>query len=182
MELIISIVYIVTLVILGVFSYGFVDPNLTLSTSSLYARFDKPLFQLVYYHRPITTGLFLLILFVLFVCYSGFMKVASKKVAVLLFLTSLILIFSYPAVTYDLFNYITTAKVTFTHHENPYVVMPIEITNEPYLAFTRAANKYALYGPIWILLTAIPHYLGNGNIWLTIFMFKCLNAVGYLLF
>ena len=41
--------------------------------------------------------------------------------------------------------------------------MPIEIPNEPYLAFTRAANKTALYGPVWILLTAIPHLLGQGD-------------------
>jgi hypothetical protein len=91
-----------------------------------------------------------------------------------------LLIVSFPALTYDIFNYITTAKVAFFHHENPYLVMPIDILNEPYLAFTRAANKVALYGPVWILGTAIPHYLGQGNIWLTIIMFKLMNAVCYI--
>ena len=90
------------------------------------------------------------------------------------------MVFSYPALTYDLFNYITTAKVIFTHGENPYVVMPVEIPNEPNLAFTRAANKFALYGPVWLAITSIPHYLGGGNIWQTIIAFKFMNAATYL--
>ncbi len=70
--------------------------------------------------------------------------------------------------------------MTYQYRENPYIVMPIEIPNDPNLAFTRAANKTALYGPIWILITAIPHYAGRGNIWATVIAFKLLNAVVYL--
>jgi hypothetical protein len=58
--------------------------------------------------------------------------------------------------------------------------MPIEIPNDPNLAFTRAANKLALYGPVWITLTALPHYVGAGNIWRTIVAFKLMNAAAYL--
>jgi len=58
--------------------------------------------------------------------------------------------------------------------------MPIEIPNEPYLAFTRAANKLALYGPVWLALTPIPHYLGGGDIWRTIIAFKLMNALAWL--
>jgi hypothetical protein len=94
--------------------------------------------------------------------------------------SALLLVVSYPALTYDLFNYIATAKVAYTYHENPYTVMPVEIPNEPNLAFTRAANKVALYGPVWIAITAIPHYLGGGDVWRTIIAFKLLNAVVYL--
>lgn len=93
---------------------------------------------------------------------------------------AVILAVSYPALTYDLFNYMTTAKVLYTYHENPYLVMPIEIPNEPNLAFTRAANKVALYGPVWLAITALPHYAGGGNVWKTIIAFKLMNAVVYL--
>jgi len=74
----------------------------------------------------------------------------------------------------------TTAKVAFTYHENPYIVMPIEISNDANLAFTRAANKVALYGPVWLLLTWVPHTLGMGNIWETLIAFKFINALWYI--
>jgi hypothetical protein len=186
---IVASIYFFLLMAFAVFSFGFVDLNLVLSANPLYVRFHVPLSALVYHNRPAASVIFLIILISLFICYLMFMRSdgvkffsSGKRLSAVLLFTSLILVFSYPALTYDLFNYITTAKVIFTHHENPYVVMPIEIPNEPYLAFTRAANKYALYGPVWILLTAIPHYLGRGSIWMTIIMFKSLNAVGYLLF
>jgi hypothetical protein len=177
--------FFLTLIGLGIFSYGFTDPNLVLSTNPLFVRFHEPLFDLVYHNRPVTAAIFFSILVSLFVFY-GFMlraiNISVKKLFIVLFGISVVLALSYPAFTYDLFNYMTTAKVTFTHHENPYFVMPIEIPNEPYLAFTRAANKYALYGPVWILLTALPHYLGGGNVWVTFILFKSMNGIAYILF
>lgn len=109
-------------------------------------------------------------------------KSSYKFIGICIAMIALILSFAYPANSYDLFNYITTAKVTFHYGENPYIVMPVEFTGEPYLAFTRAANKVALYGPVWIFITEIPYFLGAGNIWSTIVAFKLLNASFYLLF
>lgn len=184
----VKIVFILTVFALAVVSFGFVDPNMVLSTHPWFKAFDGPLFQLVYHHRAVMAGLFFLFLSILFFCYLHVLKHADtdyflrKKGAWILIVIVVILVFSYPALSYDLFNYMTTAKVTFTHHENPYLVMPIEITNEPYLSFTRAANKVALYGPIWILITAIPHIVGLGRIWQTIIAFKVFNGLMYLLF
>ena len=182
------IVYFLTIGALAWFSYGFLDPNLTLSTNPLFTRIQAPLSNLVYHNRPLATTVFLLILLGLFYSYAKFLQVADKlfiswrRLFLLLFASSTILVLSYPALSYDLFNYITTAKVTFTYHENPYIVMPTEIPNEPYLAFTRAANKVALYGPVWLLLTVVPYTLGNDQIWQTIITFKIMNALVYICF
>jgi hypothetical protein len=178
--------YLVILGVLGVFSYGFIDPGLTLTQNPLFIKLQVPLFNLVYHNRPVASLLFFSILIILFVCYCIFLLKQSnifpslKKIILIAGISSVILVFSYPALSYDLFNYMTTAKVTYGYGENPYVVMPIEIPNEPYLAFTRAANKYALYGPVWLAITAVPHYLGGGSIWGTIIAFKALNALIYI--
>ncbi|MCX6791899.1 MAG: hypothetical protein NT149_02575 [Candidatus Gottesmanbacteria bacterium] len=185
---IVLLLFFATICILGVFSYGFVDPNLVLSTNQLFLRLQEPLKNLAYHQRPIAMILFFAILIGLFACYGIFLKHGAKifaswkHICVVLAASSVILAFSYPALTYDLFNYIMTAKVTYQYHENPYIVMPIEIPNEPNLAFTRAANKVALYGPVWILITAIPHYAGGGSVWLTVIAFKLLNAAVYVSF
>lgn len=179
-------IYFFILSLLVIFSYGFIDLHLQLSTSPMFLTAQKPLEILIFQMRPVASFIYVLLLSLISIGYIWFLKKGHvllqtwKKTTVLLIAVSLLLVCSFPAFTYDIFNYITTAKVMFFHHENPYVVMPTEIPNEPYLAFTRAANKVALYGPVWLVMTAIPHYLGLGNIWLTIVMFKLMNALWYL--
>lgn len=183
---IIFVLYWVLLAVLGIFSYGFIDLNLHLSTNQLFMNLQRPLSALAYHQRPLATGIFVIFLLSLFAFYLIFLQKTDElfpswqKLRNVLLVTALLLVLSFPALTYDIFNYIMTAKVAFTYHENPYVVMPIEIPNDPNLAFTRAANKLALYGPVWIALTAVPHYLGMGDIWKTIVAFKLMNAVVYI--
>jgi hypothetical protein len=82
--------------------------------------------------------------------------------------------------SFDIFNYIATAKVLFFYHENPYVIMPIEFVGDPLLSFTHAANKIALYGPSWISISAIPYFTGFGNFLVTLFSFKLFVSIFYL--
>lgn len=183
MDRLIKILFLSSIAALTILSFGFVDPNMVLSTNSFFLSFHAPLYELVFHHRIYTAILFFVLLCMLFFCYvyvlqhANSLSFSKKKVLPVLIISVLFLIFSYPALSYDLFNYMTTAKVAYTHHENPYLIMPIEITNEPYLAFTRAANKVALYGPVWIVITAIPHAIGLSSIWGTILAFKALNAI-----
>lgn len=185
MRLIIAL-YVFVLSILTIYSYGFVDPNLTLSTNPFYQKFHQPLFELIFNNRPLATYIFIFIIFLFTIFYLLFLwlglkrKLNIKKVKWLIGLTVGVLIFSYPAFSYDIFNYILTAKVTFFYGENPYITMPIELIGDPNLLFTRAANKIALYGPSWIGLTAISHFLSFNNIVLAILMFKLLIVSFYL--
>lgn len=183
-----TIIFWILLTFLTVFSYGFVDINLHLSANRLFLSVQQPLSHLVIFQRSMAAGIFAVLLAGLFICFLRFLNktelyfVSWQKLVRLLTIAAVILVLSFPALTYDLFNYIATAKVAYTYHENPYIVMPIEIPNEPNLTFTRAANKVALYGPVWLIITAIPHYLGGGDVWRTILAFKTVNALVYLAF
>ena len=108
-------------------------------------------------------------------------KIVFKDLRFLIFITIVILFFSYPGMlSFDIFNYIVTAKVLFFYHENPYIIMPIEFVGDPLLSFTHAANKISLYGASWILITAIPYFVGIGNFLLTLFSFKLFVSMFYL--
>lgn len=108
-------------------------------------------------------------------------RIDESFIKKIVFVSLVCLIFSYPAVlSYDIFNYMSTAKVTYFYHENPYLIMPIEFPGDPMLLYTRAANKVALYGPTWISLTAAPFYLGVGNFIVQMFLFKVLVGAFYL--
>ena len=170
--------YAIFLLLFSVFSYTFIDPNL-MYLEDIYSGF-------AFDNRFITTFLYVIFISVFFIFYGSFVwlglrkKLRFKDVFILVSITIGGLIFSYPAMlSYDIFNYITTSKVLFFYSENPYIIMPIEFIGDTFLSFTHAANKIALYGPIWILLTGIPYVLGLGNFIITLLSFKIFIALFY---
>lgn len=173
------ILYGIFLLLFTIFSYAFIDPNLSY-LKNIYSGF-------AFSNRSLTAIFYIFSIIIFFIFYGVFIywglkkKINSKDVFTLLGVTILVLFVSYPAMlSYDIFNYIATSKVLFFYRENPYIVMPIEFIGDPLLAFTHAANKLALYGPFWILLTGIPYLLGFGNFIITLFGFKLFSAVFYL--
>lgn len=178
MKKIISAAYGLLLLSFAFFSYAFVDPNL-FYLKKVYSGF-------AFQHRGLTTILYSFFIFSFFILHFLFLWLLKKKLLTinnikwLIGITSF-LIFSYPTMlSYDIFNYITTAKVLFFYKENPYIIMPIEFLGDPLLLFTHAANKVALYGPIWIILTSVPYLLGFGNFILTLFSLKLFIILFYI--
>ncbi len=162
------------------FSYSFIDANLLLATGTAYTLLETTLTQAMKSHRLESALLYIGFIILFYSLYVWSLKRkkswCSRRQCIILLI---ILTLSFPAFTYDIFNYILTAKVAYLYHENPYIVMPIEIAHEPMLAFTRAANKFALYGPTWILSTFVPYIIGGGKVWVTIISFKLFVGVLY---
>ena len=157
-------------------SYAFIDPNF-FPLSRIYSGF-------AFKDRGWTTLFYIILITCLYVGYLGIIRMYLKKkvnkaqIIGLFSISSVILLFSYPAMlSFDIFNYLTTAKVLFHYFENPYLIMPIEFVSDPNLLFTHAANKYALYGPSWIAMTGLPYLLGFKNIILSIIGFKIFNIL-----
>lgn len=179
MRKLIVVLYSIFLLLFTVFSYWFIDPNLHYLKSIYY--------DFAFSNRLLTTIFYIASFIIFFVFYGVFIylgvkrKINLKEIFVLIGMTAAILFFSYPAMlSYDIFNYVATSKVLFFYQENPYIVMPIELAGDPLLAFTHAANKIALYGPFWIVLTGIPYLLGFGNFIAILFSFKLFIAFFYL--
>lgn len=169
-------IFLFCLVTLTLGSYLFVDQNLSY-LNFLYTGFW-------FSNRVLVSIIYATIVGILFVSYFLILKHAKyfeNNIWKIIGIVVAILILSYPAaLSYDIFNYVTTAKVAFHYHENPYVIYPIEFLGDPYLVFTRATNKTALYGPLWIGITALPFILGFGNFIFTLFLFKLVPLIFYL--
>lgn len=172
--------YFLFLLAFTFFSYLFIDPNL-IYLKNLYTGF-------AFSNRLAVSLIYSFAVLIFFCFYFIFLRFFHKKIftrkdfKIILTMTVVGLAFSYPAIlSYDIFNYIATSKVVFFYHENPYLLMPIQFINDPLLLFTHAANKTALYGPFWILLTSAPFLAGLGNFVLKLFLFKILNVIFYLL-
>lgn len=171
--------YLAFILLIVIFSYVFIDANL-FYLKSLYGFFHID-------NRVLITFFYSVFIIIFFGFYLRFLYLSKKNLLHLkdikiVIVVSCLLLLSYPAMlSYDIFNYVLTAKVTYFYHENPYVILPIEFIKEPMLMFTHAANKIALYGPFWILLIFMPFSLGFGNFLLTLFMFKFLVFIFYIL-
>lgn len=165
--------YIFLLVSFCIFSFLFIDKNF-IYLKDLYSGFSES-------HREIISVIYLLFIFLFFFCYYFLLKRINLKILKnIVIVTAMILIFAYPAMlSFDIFNYIFTSKVLFFYQENPYIIMPIEFINDPLLNFTRAANKVALYGPLWLSLTGIPFLLSLGNFLIALINFKILVSIFY---
>lgn len=178
MKKIINSIYFVTLIVFFIYSWGFVDANIPIKIFPFLNKF-------IWSERALATFIYIALVFLLFICFGYQLWLVSLKrvdfryIRKLIIASSLVLFFSYPGFTYDIYNYIATAKVAFIYHENPYIVMPIEISNEPMLNFMHASNKVALYGFSWVALTVIPLFLGLGNIFILVFAFKGLVIFFY---
>lgn len=173
----ISVVFAIIVICLSVYSWGFVDANAPFVHIAA-------LRNLVYHERLVSSGIYAG-LFVLW--YAWYViawhrnRLSVRKIGIAVGILVAVLVLSYPAFSNDIFNYIATAKVAYLYRENPYLVMPIDIPNEPMLRFMHAANKTALYGPVWIAMTVIPHVAGFGNLLATMYGFKLFVAGWYLL-
>ena len=113
-------------------------------------------------------------------------KLTAAKVTLTIFifasLFAITLIFMYPVTAVDMFNYFFSGRIFVHYHQNPLVVAPYQFSDDP-LSWTALAywGAPAPYGPLWILLSAIPNLLGGDNLLLNLILLKVEMVIFYLL-
>lgn len=178
--------YLILLVGFFVYSFTQVDLSLTLSKLSIYQTVEKVLQYLGFYQRPFSTVIFIIIASLLFLFYCSFLylvkkgKLKLKTLTVLTILTSVILVFSYNAFSYDLFNYIFDARIVSVYHLNPYFYKATDFASDPMLNFMRWTQRTYPYGPSWLILTVPLTFIGMNYFLSTFFLFKILMTLSFL--
>ncbi len=179
--------YIIFALFLFFYSYTQVDLNMTLSRVSLWQSIQKAFQYIGYFERPLSTALYLglvsfaFILYALVLRWIKYGKISSSHFWAVLLAITLILVFSYPAFSYDFFNYMFTAKTVLVFHKNPYAVTPLAFAPiEPWVNFMRWTHLPSAYTPLWIILTLPAYMLGFGSFLLTLWNIKIIVALAYL--
>ncbi len=91
-------------------------------------------------------------------------KFFGKKHIIVLLTISLIASLAYPLLSKDIFSYMFGAKILFHYKENPYLVAPIEFQAvDMQLSFTHWLTAKYVYGPIYLLISAIPIVVFGGD-------------------
>jgi hypothetical protein len=178
------------IILLGFFLYSYtqVDLNLTLSRVSIWQTIQKSFQYIGYYQRPVSTlifsiliaGLFLLYGVVLYLIAKG--QLTKKQILLLILCVTGIGIFAYPAFSYDIFNYLFTAKTVLVYKLNPYVVKPLALSGiDPWLSFLRWTHLVSAYTPLWILFSLFPFMAGFGLFLPSLFLTKAMLAAFFLI-
>ena len=173
---------------LFLYSYTQVDLNLTLSTVSIWQFIQKAFQYIGFYERTLSTVIYLGILGFLYGLYVVVLrKVRAGTVTVhslwrIVFCISIVLVLSYPAFSYDIFNYMFTAKTVILYHKNPYEVIPMQFLSiDPWVVVMRWIHLPSAYTPLWITLSLPAYFFGFGTFLLILWNFKIIALAFYLL-
>lgn len=169
-----------------VYSYGFVDLNLTLSNNPIIFNFVTWAQHLVYFNRQLSLKVFIGLIVLMFVLYASTMSAWSVSKLTRfpwLFVSLLALIFAlaYPMLSSDVFKYLFSAKEILVYHANPYLVTPNTFPDDTWIRFMRWVHTTTPYGPVFTIIT-IPYYiLGFGKFVPVLYLFKLDQVAWYLL-
>ncbi len=184
--------YVFTWLCLAIYSYGFLDFNLTLSSSPTFLNFVSPLQQLVYFDRPLSSKIFSTLMIFLFVGYLAALRYhakynLSKFPWRFVIIVLLIATFSYPMLSYDVFNYMFHGKILWLYQMNPHVHAPLEFSGDLWLRFMRWVHTPSAYGPVFTAIESPAYLLGLGKfvpvlylmkITMTLFFVWCIHLIG----
>lgn len=175
--MIVTILFIIFSLSLFIYSYGFLDFNLTLSSHPIFLRFLEPLQRLIYFDRPTSVKVYLLILSFMFVLYV--LVLAGWKTGKLIkfpwkptLLIISILTFAYPMLSYDVFNYMFHGKILWFYHMSPHLHAPQEFSGDLWLRFMRWVHTPSAYGPVFTAIESPAYLLGMGKFVLVLYLMK----------
>lgn len=179
------IYYLLLIICFTVYSFSQVDLNLTLNQNPSYLSFQKKLTELGYFNRPLSTVIFLFLIFLLFTFYYLlFTAVKNQKLKgyqiTPLIISTVVLLLSYPAFSHDIFNYIFDAKIVWVYKQNPWKKAPIEFIGDPMLRFMHWVHRPSVYLPLWIGLSLPAVIFSFNKFILQLFWMKFLITVFHL--
>lgn len=174
-------VYFLVLVLYAVFSYALTDPNLVLTGWAPYWQFQQWMWQTFFHHRPLLTGTYLLLISLATISWWQLcrqLQQASYRHVLLYSLgLALPLLFSYNALSHDVFNYLFNAKMVVVYQQDPHQRVALDFASDPWVRFMHNTHTPAPYGYGWTAFSVLPFLAGFGKFTLSWFIFRAMNLI-----
>jgi len=175
--MILMILFVIFSLSLFIYSYGFLDFNLTLSSNPLFLRFIAPLQHLVYFDRPTSVKVYIAILLMMSILYIfALMRPSIRASTQFPWKPTLLIIgiltVAYPMLSYDVFNYMFHGKILWFYHVSPHVHAPLEFTGDLWLRFMRWVHTPSAYGPVFTAIESPSYLIGLGKFVPVLYLMK----------
>lgn len=180
--------YFLLFTVFAVFSFVLTDPNLILSKADWFISFQTYLWKNFLPLQNFRTVFFFVLIVLIFINYLLILKNWSnlkinsrQSFWQFLIIISVPLIFSYNALSHDLFNYIFNAKMVVEFEANPHIKTALDFADEPMLRFMNNVHTPAPYGYGWTALSLLPYLAGFGKFFSTFIVFKLFALLSLIL-
>jgi hypothetical protein len=174
--------YGVVLIATILYSYSLLDLNFTFMNYKFWATFRNAFIQIGYFQRELSSYLFMGLVILLFAFHFYLVRHYKKvKLWFILVPMAIVGLLSYPFLSHDFFNYLFDAKIFTFYHQNPYLQRALDYPNDPWIRFMHWTHRTYPYGPVFLVMTIIPSFLGMGKFVLHFFLFKGMSFVFYLI-
>ncbi len=187
-------VFIIGLTGYSVWSYGLTDPNLVLINWTPYWQFQQWAWQTFFHNRPFQTTVYVILISLLFINYGittwllrklEFKIESFKQLLIAMGIYLLIispLLFSYNALSHDVFNYIFNARMVIEYQANPHSEVALQYSYDPWTRFMHNTHTSAPYWYGWTAISLIPYMVGFGSFFLTWLNFKLFALLSLVLY
>ena len=133
-------------------------------------------------NHQLLTHSYLVLIIAAFMAWFGLVRslpaeLSYRKLVWLVLLLCLPLIFSYNALSHDVFNYIFNAKMVVVYQEDPHVQVALSHADDSWTRFMHNTHTPAPYGYGWTIFSLLPFSLGMGKFILTWLAFRGLNVL-----
>lgn len=183
--------YWFVLVCYSFFSYSLTDPNLVLIDWQPYWNFQQFMWQTFFSNAQLLTATYLVLVVLVFGVFLQILRVLQrssleyqKQPLQLILLYGVIIspiLFSYNALSHDVFNYIFNAKMLLLYDLNPHVHTALEVVGDDWTRFMHNTHTAAPYGYGWTALSLVPFLVGIQKFILTWFAFRLWSVVSVVL-
>lgn len=85
----------------------------------------------------------------------------------------------YPVGAADLFDQIFRARITTHYGLNPFLTLPMNVSDDPLFPYVAWRTEGSPYGPLWELLAAGTSWLAGDSLWNNLILFKLLVTLSY---
>jgi len=159
-----SYLYFLILAVLSIYSYALIDTNLTLFNHPTWELFRNAMVSLGYFHRDISAIIYTVLLSLLWIIHLYLVRQAARvKLKIIVAAGVIFVLFAYPLLSHDVFNYLFDAKIVTHYHSNPYVHTPIEYSGDLWLRFMHWTHRTYPYGPSFLILTVPTLFISMGK-------------------
>jgi len=177
----IVVLYTIILLLFSIYSYSLIDVNITFFNHKYWTAFRNVMVDLGYNQRELSSFIYVVFIITLFGFFIYFIRNHEKFSPIkLALITGFLLLFSYPFLSHDLFNYIFDAKIVTAYHQNPYLMRPQDFPFDPWLRFMHWTHRTYPYGPSFLIITLLPSLIAGGKFILNFIFFKSLFVLLYI--
>lgn len=176
----IAFTLLIVLIAYSLFSYGFTEPNLVLLQLQWYQQFQQYMWKSFFHNHQLTAWVFLIFLLLLFVLYGFALHYSRSRKTLSVFFLGIFLplIFSYNALSHDVFNYAFNAKMVAEYGENPHEKVALDFVQfDDWVRFMHNTHTPAPYGYGWTAVSLLPYILSGKTFFLTWLHFKALGFI-----